>query len=75
MVRVLFFGKLAELTGHRSTDIQAAHSTELLRTLREQYPQLSHHTMAVAVNRRLITEPVALSPGDEVAFMPPYSGG
>lgn len=75
MVRVLLFGRLAEITGNRSMNMQAADTAELMKMLSERHPELNGHSIAVAVNKRLTKDTVILNAGDEVALMPPYSGG
>ncbi|MEO7366209.1 MAG: MoaD/ThiS family protein, partial [Sphingomicrobium sp.] len=47
-----------------------------LRThLGEQWPELNDPTVKIAVNRTLIHGSVPIGQDDEVAFLPPMSGG
>jgi molybdopterin converting factor small subunit len=43
--------------------------------LKADFPELNNLSFAIAVNQILITKNTALKYGDEVALMPPYSGG
>jgi sulfur-carrier protein len=81
MTRVLLFGRLRDLAGWRETELDPASTSlgELRRRLAESWPELgvalAGPGVQVAVNRALARGDVALSPGAEVAFMPPMSGG
>jgi molybdopterin converting factor small subunit len=50
---------------------------ELLKTLCERHPMLRHgvDNVSIAVNKCYKREPTTLNDGDEVAFLPPISGG
>lgn len=50
---------------------------DLVTLLAKRFPQLSHDPagMAVAVNREYVKHDHPLHDGDEVAFIPPVSGG
>lgn len=39
------------------------------------FPGFEKQVFAIAVNQQLVSENTALSAGDELALMPPYSGG
>jgi molybdopterin converting factor subunit 1 len=82
-VRVLYFGVLKERFGVAEEEIDAPEGTtvgDLLRILVERTSNLKMETriwqtVAVAVNREYGSHGVALSDGDEVALLPPVSGG
>ena len=82
-VRVLYFGVLKDLFGAAEGEIEAPAGTtvgDLLRILRDRTsnrhmePKL-WQSVAVAVNREYSSHGVALREGDEVALLPPVSGG
>lgn len=76
MVTVLFFGPLAELTAtHSITLPDCTSTTDLHQRLLLQFPLLADKKFAVAVNKELVQEDVALTAGSEVAILPPFSGG
>ena len=54
-----------------------ASTSALLEALLQQYPQLEHllPRCALAVNGSYVQEEEALADGDEVAVLPPMSGG
>lgn len=82
-LKVLFLGRLAALAGGREriwagqtpSDVAA-----LIEAIRREAPDLAaaldHPSVRVAVNQAIAPRAgTALSPGDEVAFLPPVSGG
>ncbi|MDQ1161478.1 molybdopterin synthase sulfur carrier subunit [Chryseobacterium sp. SORGH_AS 447] len=73
-VKVIAFGKIAEITG-KEFSIAASDTEALKEQLVVQFPQLADVKFAVAVNKKVTDENMALSNNDTVALMPPYSGG
>ncbi len=78
-VRVLFFGLLRDRFGEREDLAQFPGETvaDLLRYYRVIAPELEGMwaSLAVAVNQRYAPKSAALSDNDEVALLPPVSGG
>lgn len=74
-VKVLLFGRLAEIAGARVLEYRATDTDGLFAALCADFPEMDRHTTAMAVNRAAIRENTLLNPGDEVALLPPYSGG
>jgi molybdopterin synthase catalytic subunit len=77
--RVLCFGRLRDLL---APEISAELSTpatvaDLWRTLCEQHPALAPYdgAIAIAVNQCFASSTTVLAEGDEVALLPPVSGG
>ena len=79
-IRVLFFGVLKELAG-TSTDAVDLPPNSTLADLLKHYaatrPQLHQHFsgMAMSINQEFACADDTLREGDEVAFLPPVSGG
>ncbi len=78
-IKVLLFGAAADRAGTRETHLQAGEVTldELWPLLLERHPGLSpmRDTLAFAVNGEYARGDARVSPGDEVAILPPVSGG
>jgi molybdopterin converting factor subunit 1 len=81
-VQVLFFAKSREVAGasEQSLDLPPGASTEdLLAALVDMYPGLSSvlQTCVLALNQEYLEQgaKVLLKSGDEVAIIPPLSGG
>ena len=79
-VRVLFFGVLREVAGKDAEEIDLQDGAAL-RDLLDRYsahlPKLKEFlpSIACAVNQRYAGPDSKLNPGDEIALLPPVSGG
>ncbi len=79
-VRVLFFGMLKDLAGKSSDSLdlpEGASVRQLLEHYASQAPRLrdSMPSLAVAVNQQYVGAETKLKFDDEVALLPPVSGG
>jgi molybdopterin converting factor subunit 1 len=79
-VRVLFFGQLREITGLQQDDAElseGARLEDLFARYGEQFPKLLEFRASVAasLNQEYAPWRAPLSQNDEVAFLPPVSGG
>jgi molybdopterin synthase catalytic subunit len=79
-VAVLLFGALREALGAKELSVELperASVAELRALLLESQPAFAGFgaRLRVAVNRRFAADAAALADGDEVAFLPPVSGG
>ena len=80
MVEVLLFGAAADRAGTRKVELEIEESSTLAEVwplLEEMYPGLSpmRDTLAFAVNGEYARMDERVDPGDEVAVLPPVSGG
>ena len=79
MARVLMFGALQDLAGWREREIDVA-SLDALRALLAAEDaalgkRLSGPGVFAVIEREMVRGDHPLSAGDEVAFVPPVSGG
>ena len=79
-IRVLFFGVLKDLVGCSTESVELPEGAclqELLAHYAGKYPRVREMLPAVAlsVNQEYAAGEQALRPGDEVALLPPVSGG
>ena len=75
-MRLLAFGRLSHLPFEQVTvPPSVTDSMSLRQLLGERWPELNDPKVRLAVNQVLIHENVTLSNGDEIAFLPPMSGG
>lgn len=79
-VRVLLFARLSELAGMRETEVEIGEGL----TVRDAYALLAERHPAIAdlngvvmyaVNSEYVEADHPLRPGDELALIPPVSGG
>jgi molybdopterin converting factor subunit 1 len=79
-VTVLFFGRLKELAGHAQDSIESADATtieQLFALCAARHPELAKYRSSVVAsrNQEFAAWDTPLHTGDEVAFLPPVSGG
>jgi molybdopterin converting factor subunit 1 len=79
-VRVRFFARLRELAGVETEALQVASGSTLgdvYNSLRIKHPTLESDRNAVrgAINQEFSDWATRVSDGDELAFIPPVSGG
>lgn len=79
-VHVLFFGRLKDIVGRAEESAELPEGSlveDLFALYRSSYPALSglRPSVAASVNQELAEWKAALRTGDEVAFLPPVSGG
>lgn len=79
-VQILLFGQLKEVAGRERDTLElpeGARVADLLRRYAEARPALLpyYNVMAVALNQEYSEAEAALHEGDEVALIPPVSGG
>lgn len=73
---ILFFGVLADVTGHSELNLDDISDTGMLQdVLTEKYPELKKYKYRIAVNQEMVDGKSALSSGDTIAIMPPFNGG
>ena len=80
MIKVLFFGAAADRARTRETGLDVpdgATLAEVWSLIVEQHAELApmRDTLAFAVNGEYARGEDTVSPGDEVAVLPPVSGG
>jgi len=80
LVKVKFFASCRELAGTSSIDLElsdASTTNDLVIMIQRLFPSLHNITgeVSIAVNKKYVKEPVVLKSGDEIALIPPISGG
>ena len=78
-VNVLAFGITKDIFGGSSVDVELPKNgttRNLKASLEERYPRLKHLvSYMVAVNNEYAQDEGVISEGDEIAIIPPVSGG
>lgn len=79
-VRVKFFAALHDMTGRRELNLEVRDGLtvgELHRDLCARFPRLAAYSgsLLYSVNADYVPADYPLGDGDEVAFIPPVSGG
>ena len=75
-IQVLFFGVLADITQTGFKHYSGVRSFGDLRLrIEDDFPEIIHYNYRVAVNNELIDNEPVLRDGDEIAFLPQFTGG
>ncbi|MBS7655199.1 MoaD/ThiS family protein [Candidatus Bathyarchaeota archaeon] len=85
-IKVLLFGHLRAVTGRKEVEFESTHTTyvkDVINFLKERFPEFKEiltklapgESIAILVNNKIALENVELKDGDEVALIPPISGG
>lgn len=78
-IKLLFFARCADWMGRRELEIPAAgpaRLSDILAAVPELKPILEHReNLKAVVNLEFADYDAEVSDGDEVAFLPPLSGG
>ncbi|MBI1885633.1 MAG: molybdopterin converting factor subunit 1 [Chloroflexi bacterium] len=78
--KVRLFARLSDLAGLRETEVELGEGltvSELFAALAHTYPALAGYASSLmyAVNAEYVPSDHPVQDGDEVAFIPPVSGG
>lgn len=76
-VKVRLFALYREAVGGGELEMEVEGATvgHLLQALRQRFPRLNPHSPVVAVNGEYAGPEATIKEGDEVALLPPFSGG
>jgi molybdopterin converting factor subunit 1 len=79
-VKVLFFGRLKDVVGHAEDSLDFAEAStieQLFAFFSARVPELAKYRSSVVAsrNQEFAAWDTLLHSGDEVAFLPPVSGG
>ncbi|WP_299222165.1 MoaD/ThiS family protein [uncultured Aquimarina sp.] len=77
-LKVLYFGMIAEATGRKEEVIllQSGSTIDQLENLlKDKYENLQHLSFKVAIDKEISANDTLLNPHNEIALLPPFSGG
>ena len=74
-VKVIMFGKLADIAGNSVSVNDVIDTDGLIRNLDKAYPALAGAKYAIAVNKQVVSSNTLLDENSVVALLPPFSGG
>lgn len=77
MNKILFFAHLKDAVGEESIRVDVSGKTvaEVKDFLAKEYELQKLDTAMAAVNEEFASDKDIIQPGDEIAFIPPVSGG
>ena len=77
-IRLLYFGIISEVMGENTQTLDVKEQTnvaQLLDELKSKHPALKNHKFTIAVNKKISEHETILNNEDEMALLPPFSGG
>ncbi len=75
-MKILYFGVLSEIAEKSEEIIDFSGSlAQLQEKLSEMYPAFSKHRFQISLNQEIVDNSQELNSGDEIALLPPFTGG
>ncbi|MBC7775456.1 MAG: MoaD/ThiS family protein [Phycisphaerae bacterium] len=75
-IKVLAFGKIADILPQQEWEMDGVVTTGMLRgQLEAKYPDLKGLRYLIAVDKKIANDDSPLEDRSEVALLPPFSGG
>jgi len=74
-LKIILFGKLADIAGASVSVDNVVDTDSLVNSLNKRYPELANTKYVIAVDKQLIKENTVLNKKSMVALLPPFSGG
>lgn len=75
-VTILVFGNIADIIRQPLLVVDDMKDTDTLITyLQNEYPNLHNLRYVISLNKKIIQQNEILHDGDELALLPPFSGG
>lgn len=78
-VNILFFGRIRAAVGKKSISVTIkgteCYVEELKKIVFNEFPNINQETFTIVVNKEVYQGNKKIKDGDEVAFLPPISGG
>ena len=74
-VKIQLFGQLKQITGVSELNSDAADTDGLVKEIAARFPLLENLNYLIAVDRTIVQTNTFIKEGQELAMLPPYSGG
>lgn len=75
MAKVLLFGELREIAGTGTVNLTVSDIESLKKELFNRWPSFAHKTLLFAIDKKITHHNQAITEDNEIAVMPPFSGG
>ena len=74
-VKIQLYGQLKQITGASEIFSDAADTDELMKEVTTRFPLIENLTCLIAVDRTVVQTNTPIKADQELALLPPYSGG
>ena len=74
-VKIKLYGQLKQIAGESEIIIEAADTDGLMKEIAGRFPMIENLTYLIAVDRNIVQTNTCIKAGQELALLPPYSGG
>ena len=75
-IKILFFGILTDIAKTDTMELENINSiSELKEKLFSDFPELKAQNFQISVNKKFIKDDLKLNSNDEIALLPPFTGG
>jgi molybdopterin synthase sulfur carrier subunit len=78
-ITVKYFGIIADFTKKKEEEFHLNETMNSIQSLQSHleklYPEIKNATYSLALNQSIINENTLLQSQDEIALLPPFSGG
>jgi len=74
-VKIQLFGQLKQMAGAAELSLDVKDTDGLMKEMAARYPQIQELNYLIAVDRSIIQTNTSIKAGQELALLPPYSGG
>jgi len=78
-IKILLFGRLISVVGKKSIQLYTIGTECEVRDIKkivfQMFPQIQKETFRIVVNQQICNDDHTVNEGDEIAFLPPISGG
>jgi molybdopterin converting factor small subunit len=74
-IKIQLYGQLKQITGVSELNSDAEDTDGLVKEIAARFPLLVNLTYLIAVDRNIVQTNTFIKAGQELALLPPYSGG
>jgi len=74
-IKIQLYGQLKQITGVSELNSDAEDTDGLVKEIAARFPLLVNLTYLIAVDRNIVHTNTFIKAGQELALLPPYSGG
>ena len=74
-VKIKLFGQLRQIMGSHELNTDVSDTDALVREINRRFPELEKLNYRIAVDKNIIETNTPIQAGQELALLPPYSGG